>query len=694
MTTYTLLLVANGLALLVAAAITARSAVRRRGGGGRSGSTTPGAVPQVPGARRSVSSIERSAEGVGAPAPDDPGNAPPPSPGWRPKGAMWRSWALLPRALGYLRPYRGSVLVAILLTVVLAVAALAEPWPFALIVDGVLSRRDPPGWLGSLVGSGATELILFAVGASLTLTLVSGGFTILNEYVTTRVNEKMVLDLRSEMFQHAQRLSLAYHDDARTGILMYQINNQADAVGAIVVALPPLLQSLLTLVGMVWIMVHIDGQLALLAMTVVPLIWYGTHFYGNHIEPELYRVRGLEGRNLSIVHEAMAMLRVIVAFGREDHEYSRFRKQGEETVDARVKLTVRQTGFTLVVSFITAIGYAAVLGVGAHKVLNGDISGGQLVVVLSYVTQVYAPLELLTSSLARFQENFINLRHSFDLLDTDAEVEEAPDAVPLEGVRSGIRVEDVSFSYRTRTDTLKGISFEVPAGHAVALVGPTGAGKSTLASMLPRFYDPAGGRVCIDGHDIRDLTLSSLRAQFSIVLQEPLLFSGTIAENIGYGRPGATQAEIEEAARAANAHDFIQGLPDGYETELGERGAKISGGERQRVAVARAFLRDAPVLILDEPTSSIDSKTETVILDALERLMEGRTTIMIAHRLSTVRGVDTILVLDHGEIVQRGSHEELVEQEGLYRQLWEAQTRVRGPRRALSERMALGGGTT
>ena len=651
MSWYTALLTANAIALAVAVALTLRSMARTRR------------------ARK---------DGTGST--------------WRPKGAMWRSWALLPRALGYLRPYRGSAVGAIAITVVLAVAALAEPWPFALIIDGVLSRRDPPGWIATLVGTGPTALILFAVAASLVLTLTTGGITVLNEYVTTRVNERMVLDLRSEMFQHAQGLSLAYHDDARTGVLMYQINNQADAVGAVVVALPPLLQSLLTLVGMVWIMVRIDVQLALLAMTVVPLIWYGTHFYGNHIEPELYRVRGLEGRNLSMVHEAMAMLRVIVAFGREDHEYSRFRRQGEETVDARVRLTVRQTVFTLAVSFTTAVGYAAVLGVGAHKVLNGDITGGQLVVVLSYVTQVYAPLELLTSSLAKFQENFIALQHSFDLLDTETEVRESPDAVPLHEVRSNLRVHDVSFSYRTRSDTLKGISFEVPAGHAVALVGPTGAGKSTLVSLLPRFYDPAHGRITIDGHDIRSLTLASLRAQFSIVLQEPLLFSGTIAENIAYGRPGASQEEIVEAARAANAHEFILGLPDGYETQLGERGSKISGGERQRIAVARAFLRDAPILILDEPTSSIDSKTETVILDALERLMEGRTTIMIAHRLSTVRGVDEILVLDHGEIVQRGSHDDLIDRDGLYRNLWEAQTRVRGPRRVVSARSAQGGG--
>jgi ABC-type multidrug transport system fused ATPase/permease subunit len=597
---------------------------------------------------------------------------------------MWRSWSLLPRALSYLRPYRRSAAAAIGLTLVLSLVALAQPWPVALIVDGVLGKKQRPGWVVDLVGNGSGALILVAVAASLGITLLNGGLTIVNELVTTRVHERMILDLRSEMFRHAQRLSLGYHDDTRTGALMYQINNQADAVGAVAVSLPPLLQSLLTLVGMIWIAARIDAQLALLAVSVVPFIWWCTGYYGNHVEPELHRVRALEGRSLSIVHEAMAMLRVIVAFGREDQEYRRFRTQGEETVDARVKLTVRQTVFNLAVSFITALGTAAVLGVGAHKVLNGDITGGQLLVVLAYVAGVYAPLEVLSSSMAQFQENFISLEHSFELLDTPTEIDESPDAVTLPPPRGALSFDNVSFSYKSRADALRGVSFTVPIGSAVAIVGPTGAGKSTLASLLPRFHDATHGSVRIDGHDVRDLTLASLRAQYSIVLQEPLLFTGSIADNIAYGRPGAPREEVEEAARAANAHDFITRLPKGYDTPLGERGAKISGGERQRIAVARAFLRDAPILVLDEPTSSIDSRTESVILDALERLMEGRTTIMIAHRLSTVRGVDQILVLEHGRIVQRGTHDDLIEDEdGMYRQLWDAQTRVRGPRRAV-----------
>ena len=603
-------------------------------------------------------------------------------------GALARGWRLLPRALHYLRPYRPLAAVSIGLTIALAVVALAEPWPLAFIIDTVLEDRQPPGWITAVVGEGRGSLIILAVGAMLLITLLAGGLSVVNEYVTTKVDQRMVLDFRSDLFQHAQRLSLAFHDDARTGMLMYRINNQADSVGRILVALPELGQSFLTLVGMLFIAYRIDPLLSLVAMAIVPFIYCSTTYYSNRIEPQLLKVRGMEGQNLNIVHEAMAMMRVVVSFGRERHEFERFRKQGEETVDARIKLTVRQTAFQLAVSLITAVGTAAVLGVGAFRVINGHISAGELLVVMSYIAAVYAPLETLTNSITSFQQQFISFDHALQLLDTPVDVEEKENARALQRCRGGIDLDDVGFSYRSRPNTLKHVSFSIKPGEAVALVGPTGAGKSTLMSLLPRLYDPQSGRVLIDGIDVRDLTLESLRAQFSIVLQEPLLFSGTIAENIGYGRHGCSQADIEEAAQAANAHDFIQRLPDKYRTKLGERGAKISGGERQRIAVARAFLRDAPILILDEPTSSIDSRTEAVILEALERLMQGRTTIMIAHRLSTIRSVDRIFVLSDGELVEQGTHKTLVARNGLYRQLWQAQTRHRQRVQAAREAIA------
>lgn len=600
------------------------------------------------------------------------------------RGALWRGLRLLPRAFRYLRPYKALAAGSIVATVVLALVALLEPWPLALIVDTVLGDKLAPGWVTGIVGDGNGALIFAAVAGSLLITALAGGIDVMNEYLQTKVDQRMVLDFRSDLFQHVQRLSLTFHDDESTGMLMYRINNQADAVGNIVTAIPAFLQSLLTLVGMLWVVYRIDPQMAQLAVAIVPFVYWSTTYYANRIEPQLLKVRNLEGQNLSIVHEAMAMLRVVVAFGRERHEYERFREQGENAVDARVKLTVKQTAFRLVVSLITALGTAAVLGVGAYQVLHGRISAGQLLVIMAYIAAVYTPLETLTNSIAQFQEQFISLEHALSLLDTPAEITEKEDAVTVGRLIGSVELRDVSFSYPTRPNTLKSVSLKVPGGSTVAIVGPTGAGKSTLVSLIPRLYDVDDGVVLIDGHDVRDLTIESLRAQFSIVLQEPLLFSGTIAENILYGRPGATMEEIEAAARDANAHDFICRLPQGYETRLGERGAKISGGERQRISVARAFLRDAPILILDEPTSSIDSRTEAVILDALERLMEGRTTVMIAHRLSTVRNVDQIVVLHDGEVVQRGTHDALLEEDGLYRHLWEAQTRSRNGSAAMN----------
>jgi ABC-type multidrug transport system fused ATPase/permease subunit len=344
-------------------------------------------------------------------------------------------------------------------------------------------------------------------------------------------------------------------------------------------------------------------------------------------------------------------------------------------MNARVKLTVKQTLFGLAVGFITAVGTALVLGFGAHSALQGKMTVGQLLVVLAYIAAIYKPLETISTTIGGLQDRFAELRIAFGLLDTKPEIQDAPDAKPLTNARGEVTFEGVSFSYTGRDGTLRDISFTARAGEVVALVGPTGAGKTTLISLIPRFYDPAAGRVLLDGQDIRSLTLESVRAQVSIVLQEPLLFSGSIAENIRYGRLDASREEIIAAAQNANAHDFISRLPKGYDTEIGERGAQLSGGERQRIAVARAFLKDAPILILDEPTSSIDSKTEAVILDALDKLMLGRTTFIVAHRLSTIRNAEKILVIERGALVEHGTHDELLARGGLYKQLHDMQTK-------------------
>jgi ATP-binding cassette subfamily B protein/subfamily B ATP-binding cassette protein MsbA len=577
-----------------------------------------------------------------------------------------------------LRPYWKLAAMSAALIVLGALVGLLVPWPLKLLFDNVLGDRPLPpalAWLLGPLAGDRSRLLLVAVLAGLGLVIFQNALSVLDNYVNTKLDQNMVLDFRSDLFRHAQRLSLTHHDQRRSGMLIYAINFQADAVARLVLAIPPLAQSALTLVGMFWIALWIDFQLALLSLFVVPVLFYSVRYYVKHIQRHLEDVRALEGESLSIVHEAVSMLKVIVAFGREDYEHNRFRRQGEKTVAARVNVTVRQTLFSLVVNTTTAIGTALVLGCGAAHVLDGRLTGGLLLVMMAYVAGIYKPLEAISTTIGSLQDVLVSLRTAFGVLDTEPGIRDLPGAVSVPRAQGHVTFENVEFSYTGRVDTLKNISFEARPGQVVAIVGPTGAGKSTLVSLIPRFHEAGKGRILLDGVDTRDMMLRSLRRHVSIVHQEPLLFSGTVYDNIRYGRLEATREEIIEAARAANAHDFILRLPKQYDTELGERGAQLSGGERQRIAVARAFLKDSPILILDEPTSAIDSKTEAVMLDALERLMAGRTTFLIAHRLSTIRKADLILVLDRGHLVEKGTHDDLLHQGGLYKQLYDIQTR-------------------
>ena len=584
----------------------------------------------------------------------------------------------LPRVFQYLRPYWRLAAFSILLTVLAALTGLVAPWPLKLVIDNVIGNLPLPPALAALTSSwlagGKVPLLIAVVGAGLLVTVLHHAIAVLQSYITTTFEQKMILDFRSDLFEHAQRLSMAFHDQKRAGSLIYAINFQADAAAGVIMAIQPMAQSAVSLVGMFWVTYQINPTLALLSLCVVPFLYYSVGYYATHIQERLMAVKGMEGESLSIIHEAMSMLRVIVAFGREPHEYRRFRQQGERAVTARIGLTLRQTLFALAVNMITAIGSALVLGYGAYQALMGKLTAGDLLVVLAYVAAIYTPLEAISTTIGSLQDQFVSLRIAFELLDTPPEIQDAPDAVAMEKAKGHIRFENIEFSYQGRIDTLKDVSFEALPGQVIAVCGPTGAGKTTLISLLPRFYDAKSGRVLLDGVDTRKLTLKSLRRQIAFVQQEPLLFSASIADNIRYGRLDATAEEIVAAAQAANAHDFIGKLPKGYDTMLGERGAMLSGGERQRIAVARAFLKDAPILILDEPTSAIDSKTEAVILDALDRLMVGRTTFMIAHRLATIRNADLILVLHHGEVAERGTHEELLARGGLYKQLSDLQS--------------------
>ena len=573
----------------------------------------------------------------------------------------------------FVRPHWRLLVASYLTTFVSALASLLAPWPLAIVIDEV-SGKHAGGLVGQLLGGASrTTVLVVVIGGGLVLTAIQYGIGVLSEYCVTKLAAHITLDLRSRLFDHAQRLSQGFHDDARPGAMIYTINNAAESAGDVTVAFPPLAQAVLTLIGMLVIAIGIDPLLALLSLTVVPFVYASTGYYTNRIEPELYRVRNIEHNSLNVIFEAIKMMRVIVAFRRERHEYARFRGWAEQALDARVGLTVKQTAFSMVVNLITAAGTALVLGFGAFHVISGRITPGELLVMMAYIAEVYTPLRSVSATMTALQDQIVSLRMALGLLARTPEITERPDAIALDRVAGRVTYRGARYAYTGRANAIDDVSFDVQPGERIGVVGPTGAGKSTLVSLLPRFVDPQAGSILIDGYDVRELTLDSLRAAISVVQQETMLFSGTVGYNIRYGRLDATDAEVIEAARAANAHDFIAALPHGYDTELGEGGRQLSGGERQRIAIARAFLKDAPILILDEPTASLDSRTEGTIIDTLDRLMEARTTFVVAHRLSTLRGVDRILVLDHGRLVELGTHDELLEHDGIYAQFHHTQ---------------------
>ena len=586
---------------------------------------------------------------------------------------MRKNFRLLPRIWPHTRPFRGSLALSAGIMLLAVVLGLAAPWPLAFLVDSVLGQRPAPPLLDAVIGRSRAGMLVIAVVAGVVLTLLSGLLDLLDEYLTTRTAQRMTLRYRSQLFEHTLAMSPAYHDGRRRGTLMFTINHHAACIGDITSTLLPLTRDALMVIGMIVVAAKLAPVLALLAMTVLPLLYHSTGWYGRKIEPRIRGVRDMEGESLSIVYEAMSMVRVIISFGRERHEHARFVRQGSQAVEARIGLSVRQTLFSLVINVTAALGTALVLAYGAHLVLVNKLTVGELLVVLTYVAAVYKPLTAISGTLADLQLQLISLEAAVQLEDAEPDVVDQPDARDAGRLSGAVAFESVDFDHLGRTGTLRDISFSVVPGDVVALVGPTGAGKSTLVNLLPRFMEPAAGRVLVDGIDIRELTLASLRSQISVVLQEPLLFSGTIAENIRYGDLEADDDQVHEAARSAGCHDFIDALPDGYGTILGERGAQLSGGERQRIAIARAFLRDAPLLILDEPTSAVDSRTEAAILTALDALMVSRTTFLIAHRLSTIRSATKVLVMDGGRLVESGTAAELLEQDGLFRELVDAQ---------------------
>ncbi len=549
-------------------------------------------------------------------------------------------------------PHIGGIFALSLLSTPLA---LLNPLPLKLVVDSALGSEPLPGFLAPFaptdIASSPYSVLVFAVVLLATVTILEYARGFAAALLQTWTGERLVLGFRSELLARVQRLSLGYHDRQGTTDSLYRIQYDAPAIEWVAVqGVIPFVTAIFTVVGMTVITALIDWQLAAVALTVAPLLLFVTQFFRSRIRDEWSKVKKIESRTMSGVQETLSALRLVKAFGQESREEERFQRRSERSLRGQLRLTWINGSFDGLIGFTIAGGTAAALYIGVRHVLAGQLSLGNLLLVMAYLGQLYAPLREISRKVADLQSSLASAERAFVLLDQQPEVVDRPDARPLARARGAVAFEDVCFAYPGGAQVLHDIRFEAAAGARVGIMGPTGAGKSTLVSLLMRFYDPTRGVVRLDGEDIRGVRLADLRAQFAMVLQEPILFSTTIAENIAYGRPGASSSEIEAAARMADAHDFASRLPDGYETEVGERGMTLSGGERQRVALARAFLKDAPILILDEPTSSVDVDTEDRIVLAMEALMQGRTTFIIAHRPSTLRHCDVQLAVKEGRL--------------------------------------------
>ena len=535
--------------------------------------------------------------------------------------------------------------------------ALLGPVPLKIAVDTVVGSQPLPPLLQAVLPDPAThsKLLLLSVAVGLLVCVVFlTHLQALGSYVLrTHTGEWLTLHFRTLLFRHVQRLTFAFHDARGTADTIYRIQYDAPSIQWLTIhGVIPLLTSVITLLSMIYVAACLDWQLALVAMSVIPFLMAIPKIYDCRMRGQYTSVKELESSSLGIVHEVLTALRVVKAFGREDHEQERFVAQSSAGMGARIRLAFAESAFGLLSNVITAIGTALVLYIGVRSVLESRLTLGELLMVITYLTQLYGPLNAIGDKIVGLQTYRASIKRAFELLDEVPDVAERPHARPLKRATGAIEFRGVGFAYDNQHLVLDGVSFTMGAGTRLGIAGRTGAGKSTLMSLLMRFYDPSTGQILLDGVDLRDYKLAELRNQFAIVMQEPVLFSTSLAENIAYGRPGASFQDIVTAAKVANAHDFIVTLPQGYDTLVGERGMRLSGGERQRIALARAFLKDAPILILDEPTSAIDVATETLIMEAMQRVMAGRTALMIAHRLSTLDICDARIVIEQGHIVE------------------------------------------
>ncbi len=582
------------------------------------------------------------------------------------------------KTLKYLWPYKLPFLIALVQVFIISGCELLKPWPLKIIIDNVLSGKPVPWGFDNVFTRGA--LLFYAAIGLVIIYTVLGGFTLLNNYTTIKIGQKMVNDMRRDLYAHLHRLSLAFHNRRQVGDLLYRVTADTYAIQSLTMnGVFPIITAVILLSGMFYVMIKIDWQLTLLSLAVCPALLASILVMSNRISEAAMLARRQESEVYSVVQRAMSAIRIIQAFTKEEEEQRKFMSASGQSLGASLRLYTLQTFYSGIVNVVMAVGTALVVWVGAKHVMSGRITIGEIIIFTTYLASLYGPINSICQTWGLIQGAKVGVERVFEILEVEKDLKEGTQAFPKSGTRGEVIWEDVSFHYAAEQPVLKNIDLRVKAGEKIAFVGPTGVGKSTLVSLIPRFYDAREGRVLIDGVDVRDYRLKSLRSQISMVLQPPLVFPVSVRENIAYGKPEAGIEEVISAAKLARIHDSIDRLPDKYDTIVGEQGATLSEGERQRITIARAILRNSPILILDEPTSSVDAETEALIMEGLEQLTSGRTTFIIAHRLSTVRKADRIIVLGKGKIVEQGVFNELIREGGPFAALYDSQFGLNEP---------------
>lgn len=585
--------------------------------------------------------------------------------------------ALYRRTLAYFRPFLGQSAFATALTLFTIGLNLLKPWPFSYIIDGVLSPQGPANaakraqlahWFGN---TSPQMVVLFLCVAIVVFHLLAGAINLVTNLMFVRVGLQALLKLRTELYAYLQSLPLKFHDSRRSADSSFRVAYDSQAIQTIYnKGFTNIFQAGVTLVTTFAVMVTLDVKLTLISLGIVPFIVLAIRHYALRIRSESTTIQERESAVLTVAQEGLASVRMVHAFGQEEYEVQQFHRSARQSLDASMKLTGTSMASALVIGTLMALGTAAMYWIGSLHVLNGSLTFGTLTVFASYLVMLYQPLEQLTYTAWALEGAAAGMQRCFEVLDREDDVKDAPDAVAIHTTQGAVQLENIDFGYDDHRLILKNVNVSIASGETVAFVGGTGAGKSTLISLIPRFYDPNSGRVLLDGRDLRSISKKSLRNQISIVLQDTVLFSTTIRENIAYGRPDASEEEIVEAAKRAQAHDFIMAMPDGYRAQVGERGGHLSVGQRQRLGIARAFLKNAPILLLDEPTSALDPTTEAAIMETIKELMRGRTTLIITHRIATVHEMEKIVVLKNGCIVEQGRGPELVARGGAYAELY------------------------